>query len=190
VIDLADPDCLQHVESTQTMLRERKVSLVTRWPGEPAAGADSLGDSAAPEDGMDVFALRLPTLLVANKSDLLEHPQTDLEALSELEEPHFPTMLVSAQTGQGLDGLGAWLWRSLGLVRIYTKAPGKPALNDRPFTLRTGEQTVADVARLVHRDMAKTLKYARVWGRSVVAEGQHVGREHVLADRDVVELHT
>jgi ribosome-interacting GTPase 1 len=29
-----------------------------------------------------------------------------------------------------------------------------------------------------------------VWGPSVVAEGQHVGRDHVLADRDVVELHT
>lgn len=191
VIDLADPDCVQHVESTQAMLRERKVSLVTRWPAEASAGAGSAqGESAPQEDGLDVFALRLPTLLVANKSDLLEHPQTDLEALSELEEPHFPTQLVSAQTGQGLDELGAWLWRALGLVRIYTKAPGKPALNDRPFTLRSGEQTIADVARLVHRDMAKTLKYARVWGRSVVAEGQHVGREHVLADRDVVELHT
>ena len=71
-----------------------------------------------------------------------------------------------------------------------TKTPGKPALHDRPFTLRHGEQTVGDVARLVHRGLASTLKYARVWGRSVVAEGQHVGREHVLADRDVVELHT
>jgi uncharacterized protein len=81
------------------------------------------------------------------------------------------------------------LWRSFGLVRIYTKAPGKPALPDRPFTLRHGEQTVADVARLVHREMARTLKYARVWGTSVAADGQHVGRDHVLADRDVVELH-
>lgn len=187
VIDLSDPDCLQHVESVQAALRERKVSLVTGWPaGEPAA-------SIAPVqtlDEADVFTVRLPTLLVANKADRLDHADTDLEALAELEEPHFPALLVSAESGQGLAELGAWLWRSLGLVRVYTKTPGKPALHDRPFTLRHGEQTVADVARLVHRDMAKTLKYARVWGRSVVAEGQHVGREHVLADRDVVELHT
>ena len=187
VIDLSDPDCLQHVESVQAALRERKVSLVTEWPaGEPAA-------SIAPVqtlDEADVFTVRLPTLLVANKADRLDHADTDLEALAELEEPHFPALLVSAESGQGLAELGAWLWRSLGLVRVYTKTPGKPALHDRPFTLRHGEQTVADVARLVHRDMAKTLKYARVWGRSVVAEGQHVGREHVLADRDVVELHT
>ena len=133
--------------------------------------------------------MRLPTLLLANKADLLDHADTDLEVLAELEEPHFPTLLVSARTGAGLGELGAWLWRSLGLVRVYTKAPGKPAERDRPFTLRAGEQTVADAARLVHRDMARTLKYARVWGRSVAADGQHVGREHPLADGDVLELH-
>jgi ribosome-interacting GTPase 1 len=185
VIDLADPGCLQQVASVQAMLRERKVSLVTEWP---ATAANPASEIAAEEEG-DVFDLRLPTLLLANKSDLLANPETDLEALAELEEPHFPTLLVSAETGQGLGELGEWLWRSFGLVRIYTKAPGKPAMHDRPFTLRHGEQTVGDVARLVHRDMAQTLKYARVWGASVAADGQHVGRDHVLADRDVVELH-
>ncbi len=85
--------------------------------------------------------------------------------------------------------LGGWLWQALGLIRVYTKAPGKPPENARPFTLRHGQQTVGDVARLVHRDMAKTLKYARVWGASVTADGQHVGRDHALADRDTVELH-
>jgi len=187
VVDLADPECLQHVASVQAILGERRVSLVTDWPGavRPDPAAPPPGDA----DAEDVFDLRLPTLLVANKSDLLGNPGTDLEALAELEAPHFPTLLVSAQSGQGLGGIGEWLWRSFGLVRIYTKAPGKTALHDRPFTLRHGEQTVADVARLVHREMAQTLKYARVWGTSVAADGQHVGRDHVLADRDVVELH-
>jgi ribosome-interacting GTPase 1 len=169
------------------LLGERKVSLVTRWP---AAGAGT-GHGVLPAnvDEGDVLDLRLPTLLLANKADLLVHPETDLEALAELEEPHFPVLLVSAETGQGLGALGEWLWSSFGLVRIYTKSPGKPALHDRPFTLRRGEQAVGDVARLVHRDIAQTLKYARVWGTSVTADGQHVGRDHVLADRDVVELH-
>ena len=187
VVDLADPECLQHVASVQAILGERRVSLVTDWPGavRPDPAAPPPGDA----DAEDVFDLRLPTLLIANKSDLLGNPGTDLEALAELEAPHFPTLLVSAQSGQGLGEIGDWLWRSFGLVRIYTKAPGKPALHDRPFTLRHGEQTVADVARLVHREMAQTLKYARVWGTSVAADGQHVGRDHVLADRDVVELH-
>ena len=185
VVDLADPDCLQHVAAVQEELSRRKATLVTRWPTDGAAPAAS--EVAAAED--DVFALQLSTLLLANKADLLDHADTDLEVLAELEEPHFPTLLVSAQSGLGLGELGAWLWRQLGLVRVYTKAPGKPPENNRPFTLRAGEQTVEDAARLVHRDMARTLKYARVWGRSVTADGQHVGREHRLADRDILELH-
>jgi len=187
VIDLADPDCLQQVATVQAQLRERKVSLVTRWPAVATKdAADS--QSTVPDD--DVFALQLPTLLLANKADLLAEPQTDLEALAELEEPHFPALLISAQSGLGLGDLGDWLWKRLGLVRVYTKAPGKPPENERPFTLRMGEQTVADAARLVHREMARTLKYARVWGRSVAADGQHVGRGHRLADGDTLELHT
>ena len=185
VVDLADPDCLQHVAAVQAELARRKTTLVTNWPAD--ADADASASAAGPDD--DVFALRLPTLLLANKADLLDHADTDLEVLAELEEPHFPTLLVSAQTGAGLGDVGAWLWRQLGLVRVYTKAPGKPAERSRPFTLRYGEQTVEDAARLVHRDMARTLKYARVWGRSVTADGQHVGREHRLADGDVLELH-
>jgi ribosome-interacting GTPase 1 len=186
VVDLADPDCLQHVASVQEELARRKVTLVTRWPADGPLPPAGDGGAAAEED---VFALRLPTLLLANKADLLDHADTDLEVLAELEEPHFPTLLVSAQTGLGLGEVAAWLWRRLGLVRVYTKAPGKPPENSRPFTLRAGEQTVEDAARLVHRDMARTLKYARVWGRSVAADGQHAGREHRLADRDILELH-
>jgi hypothetical protein len=186
VIDLSDPDCLSHVESVQAELAGRKVHLVTQWPG---TGGEPAAPGSADGPGADIFDLSLPTLLVANKADLLANPQTDLEALAELEEPHFPVALVSALTGHGLGSLGAWLWSSLGLIRVYTKAPGKSAEQERPFTLRRGQQTVGDVARLVHRDMAKALKYARVWGASVDADGQHVGREHVLADRDTVELH-
>jgi ribosome-interacting GTPase 1 len=48
---------------------------------------------------------------------------------------------------------------------------------------------VEDVARLVHKDLAHSLKYARVWSKTGIP-GQHVGREHALADGDVVELHT
>ena len=101
VVDLADPECLQHVAAVQEELVRRKATLVTRWPAEGAVAGTS--ESAVAED--DIFALRLPTLLLANKADLLDHADTDLEVLAELEEPHFPALLVSAQGGLGLGDL-------------------------------------------------------------------------------------
>ena len=147
--------------------------------GEPARGAA--------EADKDPFALRLPAVLLANRADLLAGVDTELRAFLELTGLPYPAVAVSATTGRGLGEIGPLLFCQLGIVRVYTKMPGRPANRDRPFTVRRG-QTVEDVARLVHKDLARALKYARVWGKSGF-DGQHVGRDHPLADGDVVELH-
>jgi ribosome-interacting GTPase 1 len=181
VVDLDDPGSLEQVEAVHDVLREKRVSLTDRWrsAGESAGGAE-------PSAG-DPFALRLPTLLLANKADRLANPDAELRAFLDVTGLRYPALAVSATTGHGLGEIGRWLFVRLGIARVYTKAPGRPAARDRPFILRVG-QTVEDVARLVHKDLARSLKYARVWGRSGF-EGQQVGREHRLADGDVVELH-
>jgi ribosome-interacting GTPase 1 len=182
VVDLGEPSCIDQVQAVHAVLRERRVTLIERW-GE---SGDSSQDSA-PGEG-DPFALRLPTLILANKADRIPAIDAELEVLRELTGLRYPAFSVSAATGQGLGELGPWLFRNLGIVRVYTKAPGKPAERKRPFTLRRG-QTVTDVARLVHKDVARTLRYARLWGKSGF-DGQQVGRDHPLADGDIVELHS
>lgn len=179
VVDLGHADCVEEVQAVHAILREKRITLTGRWPADEAI-ADAADD--------DPFAVRLPTLLLANKADLSADPGADLEAFRELTGLHYPALAVSATTGQGLDQLGPWLFQALTVVRVYTKAPGKPAEKDHPFTLRRG-QTVEDVARLVHQDIAQSLKYARVWGRSGF-DGQHVGRDHRVEDGDVLELHS
>jgi len=57
----------------------------------------------------------------------------------------------------------------------------------RPFIVRQGN-TVSDVARLVHHDVTRSLKFARLRG-SGTFEGQQVGPDHTVADGDIVELH-
>jgi hypothetical protein len=180
VVDVSEPACVEQIADVNATLASRRVALSEDWQVRGTAPDDDA------EKG-DPFALRLPTLLVANKSDRIEHIDAELEALRELAGLGYPARTVSAATGHGLAELGAELFRRLGIVRVYTKAPGHAPEKTRPFTLRRGE-TVRDVARLVHRDLEHAVRYARVWGRSGF-DGQQVGPEHIVADRDVVELH-
>jgi ribosome-interacting GTPase 1 len=177
VVDLSDSACVEQIQALHAILRARHVTLTERWGATPA-GTDATDDP---------FALSLSALMLANKADLASDEAAEVEAFRELTGVRYPSLAVSALTGQGLEEVGGWLFGHLEIVRVYTKAPGRPPAKDRPFTLRRG-QTVEDVARLVHKDMAHTLKYARVWGKSGFG-GQQVGREHPLADGDVVELH-
>jgi ribosome-interacting GTPase 1 len=179
VDDLAEADCVDRVESLQTILRERHVTLTESWDADASGAVD--------EEETEALMLRLPTMLIANKSDRLDDPEAELRAFGELTGLRWPALAVSATSGHGLGDIGAWLFEHLRIVRVHTKVPGKPADRSRPFTIRRG-QTVADVARLVHGDLARSLKHARLWGTSGY-DGQHVGPEHVLADGDVIELH-
>jgi ribosome-interacting GTPase 1 len=181
VIDLGEAACVESVQALHTVLREKRVTL-TECAEPERESAKQLSESDE-----DPFALRLPTVLLANRADLLPEVNEELRAFLELTGFRYPAIPVSATTGQGLAEIGPLLFRYLGIVRVYTKAPGHPPDRTRPFTLRRG-QTVEDVARLIHRDMARSLKYARVWGKSGF-DGQHVGRDHLLADGDVVEVH-
>jgi uncharacterized protein len=184
VVDVADPECTEQIEALLARLDERRISLIAEWPGssEPAA----LGAADDDEAVADPFRLHLPALLIANKTDLGLDP-ADLDVLRELTGIDFPSLTVSAETGAGLEAIAPFLFRELGIARVYTKTPGKPPEMDRPFTVRRGA-TVQDVARLVHKEIAQSLKYARAWGDGVF-DGQQVGPEHPVADRDVVELH-
>jgi ribosome-interacting GTPase 1 len=181
VVDPADPASPEAVGYVRDRLREKKISLTAEWPADAAPVAADSDDEIE-----DPFQIRLPTLLVANKSDLSAGP-ADLDALIELADLEFPGVTVSVETGSGLEQIAAFLFEHLGIVRVYTKLPGKPPVNDKPFTVRKGA-TVLDVATLVHRDLAGSLKYARAWGDQVY-DGQQVGPEHAVADGDIIELH-
>jgi uncharacterized protein len=94
---------------------------------------------------------------------------------------------VSTVTGEGMGELPKVLFKQLNIIRIYAKPPGKKPDMNEPFTMPVGS-TVFDLARVIHRDLAEKLKHARIWGTDVY-EGQSVQRNHVLNDKDIVELH-
>jgi len=199
VLDLAEPGCAENVIAIAEKLDQKRITLSDDWQGRLPPG---LGSSAGPppepeppatpapatedDELADPFRIVLPTLLVINKCDQGVDPD-EVAVLLELTGTAFPAVAVSAETGAGLDELTAHLFHGLDLVRVYTKIPGKDPDYERPYTLFRGE-TVEDLARQIHRDIAASLQFARVWG-SAKFDGQQVGRDHVLGDRDVVEIH-
>lgn len=48
--------------------------------------------------------------------------------------------------------------------------------------------TILEAAKAIHKDFARDLKYARVWGEGVF-DGQMVQKDFVLKDGHVVEFH-
>jgi hypothetical protein len=161
---------LDQVETVFSLLEKAKIKLLVNEPGHP--------DYENPSTKKN--------LLIGTKSDL-DQGQESLKILQELYSSRFVTFAVSCKTGESLSYFKTRVYQLLGILRVYSKPPGKKAdLND-PFILKQGS-TVLDAAAHIHKDFAEKLKFARIWG-SERFEGQMVHREHVLADGDIVEFH-
>ncbi|MEJ2132015.1 MAG: TGS domain-containing protein, partial [Gammaproteobacteria bacterium] len=181
VVDLGNPDCVELVQDLLEILAERGITLTPTWKR-------TVSHEDERDEELDPFAIVLPTLVVATHADEIDDIEHELEAFFDLLEMRFSALCVSTETGDGIDRIGRWLFEKLEIVRVYTKTPGKAPEHDRPFTVRHGG-TVREVARLVHKDLSRDIRYARIWGGETFS-GQQVGPDHVVADGDVVEIHT
>jgi ribosome-interacting GTPase 1 len=170
MVDLGDDDAPFAAEAVIDKIAHSK-TVLSREPGV---------------DPEDPGKQHIRTLLVANKGDL-PGAANRLEIVKEFLGARFPIHVISAEHGTGLEQLREAIYKALNLIRVYTKHPGKPPDLTSPYTCPVGS-TVAQMAVLVHRDFEQGLKAARIWGTGVF-DGQSVGREHVLHDKDIVELH-
>jgi ribosome-interacting GTPase 1 len=170
VFDVAADDVAAEAAEVGGVLERARV-----WPA-----ARSLPPGASP------LLVERPVILVGNKCDL--DPDGTFAAMArESAGADLAFHAVSAEHGAGLEELRPVLYRELGRIRIYAKEPGKKPDRERPFVLKRGA-TVHDLALAVHKEVAETVKHARIWG-SARFDGQQVDRDHVLSDRDIVELH-
>jgi len=164
VTDLAADDLLEQTEQVLTLLTRANIHL-----------------SAAPAPPNHKRAL-----VIANKLDA-PGAGDRLALLRQFIGPRLPVLAVSALAGTGLEALREAGFRLLDVIRVYSKPPGKKADLTAPFIL-PGGSTVLDAAEAVHKDLREKIRYARLWGRQGY-QGQMVGRDHVLADGDVIEIH-
>ena len=138
------------------------------------------------EEAEDVIFYPKKALIAGNKTDLANARENYI-ALKNEYEGQLSVVTISAKEGNGLEELKLEIFKTLDIIRVYTKVPGqKPDFID-PIILKRGS-TVEDAAAAVHKDFLAKLKYVRVWG-----SGKHDGlmakRSHILQDGDVIELH-
>lgn len=171
VLDTSDDAVLDQLEDTKEEMAKSRITLARERVelDQPASGA-----------------VTCPTLVVANKIDL-PNAAGNAEVLREFYGGEFAIQPVSARTGEGLEQLRRALFDVLGIIRVYTKVPGKPPDMDKPFTLRRGS-TLIEFAAAIHKDFVRSLRMAKAWGKNTL-DGAQIGRDHVLEDGYVVELH-
>ena len=139
-------------------------------------------ESGSSDDG---YVTYIPLLVLANKCDG-EGCDEVYELFCELLEGDWPVLPLSVETGYNLDKLKQYVFDQLGIIRVYSKVPGKEADMKTPYVMKKGS-TLEEFAGKIHQDFYAKLKIARVWGSSAF-DGQMVQRDYVLHDGDVVEI--
>jgi ribosome-interacting GTPase 1 len=160
--------------------------------GQAQMAIDQMGKTSTHLDGRggqsdgQVPLVLVKTMIVGNKSDLPKATE-NFQQLQQRFGQKFQMVAISAEKREGLEGFEKKVFDALEITRVYTKEPGKKPDLEQPYVLKRGS-TVLDVAAAVHRDFAKTLKYARIWGSEKYG-GQSVQKNHLVEDGDILELH-
>ncbi|GHT21456.1 GTP-binding protein [Planctomycetales bacterium] len=171
MIDLGSDDGIEQCKEVLDKLQTTK----TRLAAESSLDEEDIGLSFT------------KTFFLANKIDDSE-AEDRLMLFREMCHLPFREFKISANLPETLEELRNEIYKSLDVLRIYTKDPKKKeADRDKPFTLSNGS-TLLDLAELIHKDYAKNLKFGKVWG-SAVHDGTMVKGDYVLNDQDVIEVH-
>jgi ribosome-interacting GTPase 1 len=153
-----------------TMSIDRQLSFLT----------EQLEEAKIIVDGESEYKIAI----IATKGDLPGSKETYQELLEKTKWTVFPTAYNNTES---LKELKKSLFEFLKVIRVFTKPPGEKPKMDEPFVIRKGA-TVSDVVGKIHTSFLKRFRYAKIWGTSTVHDGQQVGLEHILHDKDVIEV--
>ena len=139
------------------------------------------------EDALFSSSIYKPSIILANKADV-EGSEERLKALIEEVGGRTPVIAVSCIDSRGLEKVGETIFRTLGIIRVYSKEPSSREPSERPIVVEKGSKAI-DVARKLHSKLYREFRYARIWGPSAKYPGEKVGPEHTMMDGDVIEVH-
>jgi uncharacterized protein len=146
-----------------------------------------LREDATPDQLIDVLAgnrVYPRAILAVNKAELLSPEER--ARISAQVRPFVP-LFISARSGGGIPEITTAIGETLQFIRIYVKPPGREPDRSEPVILRRGHR-IGDLLQRLPEELDRAFKAAMVWGPSARFPGQTVGRDHVLADEDVVTV--
>ncbi len=164
VVDLSQEDILEQIEEITGILHSEGFGFKTE---------------------QDEIITYKKCILIGNKNDT---PKAEIRfnVLNELYTDKFISILSISAIQQNWGNLKQEIFNALEVIRVYTKHPGKPLEKGEPFIMRKGAN-VYEVATSVHKDF-ENLTFARLWDGGNYC-GQRVDRNHILKDKDILELH-
>jgi len=119
-------------------------------------------------------------IVILNKTDLLNEKEINTFSL-------LPVIKISAKEKKELNRLKDEIFKNIGLIRVCTKEPGKKP-SEKPMIIKK-DSTIKEMAEKIRKDFPDRFIKARIWGPSAKFAGQMVGLEHILKDKDTVELY-
>jgi small GTP-binding protein len=136
-----------------------------------------LAELATIRSELELAGIEKKTIVAVTKLDEADESRVAVIARA----ARLPAIGVSVLDDASLDRFRARLWELTGLIRVWLRGEAQALVPGA---------TVFDAARAVHHELADACSGARVTGPSAKFDDQRVGREHVLADGDVVEILT
>jgi ribosome-interacting GTPase 1 len=171
IVDLADDPDVQ-AELLFEQLERWNIYVISESRGQKAEGK--------------TFGIFKRALLAGNKKDLPKAEDNFIK-LKDRYARICPCISVSALKKENLEELKMAIFKLSGMIRVYSKPPGKEPDLSTPFTIPSGS-TILELASFIHKDFIFNLKFTRIWG-SAKFEGQRVEKNYILKDKDIVELH-
>jgi ribosome-interacting GTPase 1 len=124
-------------------------------------------------------------IIVFNKTDLMTESEKR-KIFANLQSRKYNFILISCETGEGIEELKAKIFQSFDRIRVYTKEPGKPR-TEKPIIL-SKDAKIRDVAEKIFHGLSTQIKEVHVTGPSSKFPNQKVSLTHTLKDLDVVEF--
>ncbi len=137
-----------------------------------------------PDQLIDVIQnnkIYVSSLVIVNKADLADEKQ--LRIVKKI----YPDAIIISAEKDSPEKLKKAIFDRLRLMRVYLKESGKKADLNEPLIMREGS-TVADLCARLHKDFIKKFRYAKIWGSSAKFPGQIQHENHILKDKDVVQV--